>query len=43
MRKQSKIGGLSEFQALLAVWVVFYGLLVVHGLTTFYTQRSAKA
>jgi hypothetical protein len=43
MRKQSNIEGLPEFAALLAVWLVFYGLLVVHGLTTSYTQRLAKA
>jgi hypothetical protein len=28
---------------LLMVWLLFYGLLVVHGLTTSYTQRLAKA
>jgi hypothetical protein len=43
MLKQSKIEGLSEFAALLAVWLVFYGLLLVHGLTTPYAQRLAKA
>jgi hypothetical protein len=29
--------------ALLVVWLLFYGLLVVHGLTTSYTQRLARA
>jgi hypothetical protein len=29
--------------ALLVVWLLFYSLLVVHGLTTSYTQRLAKA
>jgi len=43
MRKQSKIEGLSEFGALLAVWLMFYGLLVVHGLTTPYGLRLARA
>jgi hypothetical protein len=43
MRKQSKIEGLSEFAALLAVWLVFYGLLAVHGLTTPYGLRLARA
>jgi hypothetical protein len=40
---RSKIEGLSEFAALLAVWLVFYGLLIIHGLTTSYAQRLAKA
>jgi hypothetical protein len=45
MRKRSSLEGpaLHEFGALLAVWLLFYGLLVVHGLTTSYTQRGAKA
>ena len=44
MRKRSQIDGLvlPEF-GLLAVWLLFYGLLVVHGLTTSYAQRLAKA
>jgi len=45
MRKRSNVEGpaLPELGALLAVWLLFYGLLVVHGLTTSYTQRVAKA
>jgi hypothetical protein len=43
MRKQSKNEGLPELAALLAIWLLFYGLLVVHGLTTPYAQRLAKA
>jgi hypothetical protein len=45
MRKQSKIegAGLSALAAPLAMWLVFYGLLTVHGLTTSDTQRLAKA
>jgi hypothetical protein len=45
MRKRSRIEGpaLPELGALLAVWLFFYGLLVVHGLNTSYTHRLAKA
>jgi len=45
MRKQSRIDGLAlpEFGALLVVWLLFYGLLVVHGVTTSEAQRLAKA
>jgi hypothetical protein len=43
MRTRSRIEGLSEFGALLTVWLLFYGLLVFHGLTTSYAQRLAKA
>jgi hypothetical protein len=45
MRKRSRIEGptLPELAALLVVWLLFYGLLVVHGLTTSPAQRLAKA
>jgi hypothetical protein len=45
MRKRSSVEGpaLPELGAPLAVWLLFYGLLVVHGLTTSYTHRLAKA
>jgi hypothetical protein len=35
----------SNFVALLVVWLLFYSLLAVHGLTTsqFYGERLAKA
>ena len=34
---------LSGRRALLAIWLVFYGLIVLHGLTTFPAQRLVKA
>ena len=45
MREQSKDEGLvlPKLGALLAVWLLFYGLLVVHGLTTSRAERLAKA
>jgi hypothetical protein len=45
MSQQSKGEGpvLPNVAALLAVWLLFYGLLVVHGLTTSYADRLAKA
>jgi hypothetical protein len=45
MREQSKGEGLAlpELGALFVVWLFFYGLLVVHGLTTSYAERLAKA
>ena len=45
MRDQSKGEGLvlAQLGALLIVWLLFYGLLVVHGLTTSYAERLAKA
>ncbi len=45
MREQSKDEGLvlPKLGALLAVWLLFYGLLVVHGSTTSHAERLAKA
>ena len=45
MRGQSNDEGLAlpKLGALLAVWLLFYGLLVVHGSTTSYAERLAKA
>lgn len=45
MREQSKGEGLvlPELGALLVVWLLFYGLLVVHGLNTSEAERLAKA
>ena len=45
MREQSKGEGLvlPELGVLLVVWLLFYGLLMVHGSTTSYTERLAKA
>ena len=45
MRERSKGEGLvlPELGALLVVWLLFYGLLVVHGLTTSHAGRLAKA
>jgi hypothetical protein len=34
---------LPKLGALLVVWLLFYGLLVVHGLTTSQAERLAKA
>jgi hypothetical protein len=42
--KRSRIEGPGlPVGTLLVVWLLFYGLLVVHGLTTSYTQRLARA
>jgi hypothetical protein len=45
MREQSKGEGLVPrgLGALLVVWLLFYGLLMVHGLTTSHTERLTKA
>jgi hypothetical protein len=44
MSKRSRIEGPGlPVGTLLVVWLVFYGLLVVHGLTTPYAQRLAGA
>ena len=45
MRELSKDEALvlPKLGALLAVWLLFYGLLVVHGSTTSYAERLAKA
>jgi hypothetical protein len=45
MREQSKGEGLfiPELGALLVVWLLFYSLLVVHGLNTSRAERLAKA
>jgi len=32
-----------DYRALSAVWLLFYGLLVFHGLSTSYAQRLPKA
>jgi hypothetical protein len=42
-RSRSEAPPFLEFGALIAVWSLFYGLLVIHGLTTPYAQRLAKA
>lgn len=45
MREKSKGEGLvlPQLGALLVVWLLFYGLLMVHGLTTSHAERLAKA
>jgi hypothetical protein len=45
MREQSKSEGMAlpQLGALLVVWLLFYGLLMVHGLTTSQSERLAKA
>jgi hypothetical protein len=45
MSEQSKGEGraLPQLGALLVVWLLFYGLLVVHGLTSSQAERLAKA
>jgi hypothetical protein len=44
MSKRSRIEGPGlPVGTLLVVWLVFYGLVLVHGLTTPYAQRLAKA
>lgn len=45
MREQPKDEGLvfPKLGAHLAVWLLFYGLIVVHGLTTSAAERLAKA
>jgi hypothetical protein len=44
MHKESETEGVGLFElgALLAVWLVFYGVLAIHGLTTSHAQRLAK-
>ena len=44
MREQPSIEGpIFALGPLLAVWLLFYGLIVVHGLTTSDVQRLDKA
>jgi hypothetical protein len=45
MRERSKGEGfgLHELGALLVIWLLFYGVLAVHGLTTSHAERLAKA
>jgi hypothetical protein len=45
MSEQSKGEGrpLPQLGALLVVWLLFYGVLMIHGLTTSYVERLAKA
>jgi hypothetical protein len=43
MRQQSNGGGFPELGALLAAWLVFYVVILVHGSITPYADRLAKA